>query len=406
MNPFVLAARNVTRNRLRALVTVGAMGLAGAVMVFYTSLVEGMVTVMIGNIVDMDTGDVQIHREGYRQDPDFYKTIPDGGALRAKLESRGFYVAERLYGFGLLAAGSRSAGVSIRGVDPAHEFNVTYLHRHLLAGEWIADDDPKGVVIGKKLARALGVWVGSEVVAVGQAADGSMANDIYRVRGVLKSVSEGLDRGGLVMTGNAFREFMALPEGAHEIAVKRKNPSANLDEALAAVTVAAPGMEVKDWRQLRPVVARVFELLDVVMAFMILLTYTAIGLVTFNAMLMSVFERIPEFGVMKAIGVSPGQVMGLVLAEALALATAACALALAAGLPVALHYQAHGLDLSWAWKGGSFGGVAFDPIWKAKVTLKTVLEPLVFLFIVAMGAVVYPGIKAAILHPAQAIRHR
>jgi ABC-type lipoprotein release transport system permease subunit len=406
MNIAMFAIRNTARNKMRAVVTVGAMGLAGGIMILYGSLMDGVMITMIRNVVDMETGDIQIHRKGYRDDMDFYKSVPDAEGLSRKLESQGFYASPRLFGYGLCAAGSASSGVFLKGIDVEREKMVSKLHDHMLSGSWLKGDDMKGVVIGKKLARALGVAVGDEIVVVSQAGDGSMANDLYVVRGVLKSVSEAMDRSGVIMTVAAFRELMALPEGAHEITLKRRDQAEPLAVAGSRAVAVASGLEVKTWRELKPVIARVFDIWDVSMLFMLGITYSAITLVTFNASLMSVFERTPEFGMMKALGFTPGRVLKLVFAETVTLASSACVVALALGLPAAYYSQVYGIDLSHVWPGGSFGGVAFDPVWRSQITFKSTVTPLFFIFVVALLSALYPGVKAALVNPVTAMRLR
>lgn len=406
MNIPLFALRNAARNKLRAAVTVGAMGLAGGIMILYGSLMDGVMLTMIRNVVDMEVGDIQIHRAGYRDDMDFYKFTRDSAGLVAKLEAQGFYAAPRLFGYGLAAAGPSSSGVFLKGIDVGREKTVGKLHEHLLSGSWLGEGDMKGVVIGKKLARTLGVAVGDEIVVVSQAGDGSMANDLYVVRGISKSVSESMDRSGVIMTEAAFRELMAIPEGAHEITLKRRDQSEPLAVAAGRAMAVAKGLEVKTWRELKPVIARIFDLWDVSMLFMLGITYSAITLVTFNASLMSVFERVPEFGMMKALGFTPGRVLKLVMAETVALASTACVVAVALGLPTAYYSQVYGIDLSHVWPGGSFGGVAFDPVWKSQITVKSVMTPLFFIFVVALLSALYPGVKAALINPVTAMRHR
>jgi len=406
MNTLFFAFRNMKRNKLRAAATIGAMALAGGVMILYSTLVDGIVVTMERNIVEMETGEIEIHAADYREDPDIYIQIKDHERLVEKLSAIGFNAAPRLYGFGLAAAGTSSSGVWLRGVNVRQEAKVTQLDRHLASGAWLSEDDPKGVVIGKKLSKSLNAATGSEIVVVSQALDGSTANDIFIVRGVMKSVSENLDRSGVMMTDEAFRALMSMPSGVHQIAVSRNDHVETLSAAAARVKEASPGLEVKTWRELKPIIANMLDTVDVTMMLMLLITYTAIVIVTLNAMLMNVFERIPEFGVMKAIGMTPLKVMALVSAEALAQAIVACILALAIGLPFSFYAQSHGFDLSRFWTGGAVGGVAFDPIWKAKVTFKSVMTPLAALFIVAMTSVIYPGLKAALIKPREAIYHR
>lgn len=398
--------RNVGRNRTRSLVTTTAMAFAGFIMVFYVSLMEGMINMMENNIVSLNLGDIQIHAEGYREDPDLYKRINNYREHIEKLKSSGYFASPRLYGFGLAASGSTSSGVLLRGLDLEHEITVTQLHRHIMDGSWLDDTDLKGVVIGNKLARTLDTKPGDEIVIVGQAADGSMANDIYYVRGILKSIGDGLDRSGFFMVDKALRDLMVLPDGAHEIVIKRHDNKEDLVIATKRVSAIAPDLEVMNWRQLKPLLARIFDISTSALYFMYIIAYAAIGMVIMNAMLMSVFERIHELGVMKAIGVTPYQISALIFTEALFQTTVASVVAILFGLPLSLYYEKYGLDLSKITSGGSIHGVAFDPIWYCHVTIKSVMEPIIFLFAIVVLSVIYPAVKAALIRPVQAIYYR
>lgn len=403
MRILSMASRNVIRNWRRTLVTTLAMGFAGFIMILFASLTEGLLYTSERNAVAMNLGDMQIHAEGYRDDPDLYKRIDNASDLVKRLQQAGFHAAQRVYGFGLAAAGSSSAGVQLRGIDLTNEATVTQIHKHVMQGNWLADTDPKGVVIGKKLGRTLNVKPGDEVVIIGQAADGSMANDLYTVRGILKSIGEEVDRAGFFMVERAFRELMVLPQGAHEITVMRPDRSRDLESATTQVAALAPGYETLHWRSLRPVIARILDLADAQTIVMVLITYVAVAMIVLNAMLMSVFERIRELGIMKAIGVTPWQILLLVYVEAMAQVTVASIIALSSGWSVARYFQNNGIDLSAIAGSTSFGGVAIDPIWYAYVTKEAVIIPIVFLFIIAAAAVIYPAIKAAVIRPVKAI---
>lgn len=405
MKILSFASRNVFRNWRRTLVTTLAMGFSGFIMTLFAALMAGMLQTSERNVVAMNLGDIQIHAEGYRDDPDLYNRIDNTAGLVNKLQQAGFHATQRIYGFGLAAAGSTSAGVQMRGVNLKNEATVTQVHKHVMQGQWLADSDPMGVVIGRKLARTLGVRPGDEVIIIGQATDGSMANDLYTVRGILKSIGEEVDRAGFFMLERSFRELMVLPEGAHEIAVMRSDRSSDLEAAAAQVAALAPGYETLNWHQLQPVIARILDLADAQTIIMILITYIAVAMVILNAMLMSVFERIREFGIMKAIGVTPWQLMALVYAETMVQVVIASIISLVSGWSAAHYFQKNGIDLSAIASSTSFGGVAIDPIWNAHVTTKTLALPIVFLFIIAAAAVIYPAIKAAVIHPVQAIHY-
>ena len=405
MKILSIASRSVFRNWRRTLITTLAMGFSGFIMILFAALMAGMLQTSERNAVAMNLGDIQIHAEGYRDDPDLYNRIDNTADLVNKLQQAGFHATQRIYGFGLAAAGSTSAGVQMRGVNLKNEATVTQVHKHVMQGQWLADSDPMGVVIGRKLARTLGVRPGNEVIIIGQATDGSMANDLYTVRGILKSIGEEVDRAGFFMVERSFRELMVLPEGAHEIAVMRPDRSSDLESATAQVAALARGYETLNWRQLQPVIARILDLADAQTIIMILITYVAVAMVILNAMLMSVFERIREFGIMKAIGVTPWQLMALVYAETMIQVVIASIISLASGWSAAHYFQKNGIDLSAIASSTSFGGVAIDPIWNAHVTTEALALPVVFLFIIAAAAVIYPAIKAAVILPVKAIHY-
>ena len=406
MNILLFAGRNVLRQKRRTLITTGAMAFAGLVMIFYASLLEGLIASMERNAVGMDLGEIQIHDPGYLGDPDLYKRIENAPVILSGLKDRGYAASARLYGFGLAASGSASAGIRMRGVDLENEPTVTQINRHVMRGGWLDPVDPKGVVIGRKLARMLNASVGSELVVVSQATDGSIANDLFRVRGILKAVDEGTDRAGFFMLIRTFRNLMVLPEGVHEIAVMRRDGARTLEGAVREVEALSPGLSVRSWRDLQPVLARVLDLSDGSMIFMLLIAYTAVAMVVLNAMLMSVFERIREFGVMKALGILPRQVASVIFCEAMIQAVAAGALSVAFGLPLAWYTQTHGIPLASEASMGTLGGVALDATLYTRVTPDSVWVPLACLFGMTLLAVIYPAVKAAVIRPVEAIRYR
>jgi len=358
------------------------------------------------SVVSMNMGDIQIHAHGYRDDPDLYTRIENADALVHEIEQQGFHAASRIYGFGLLAAKMASSGVQLRGIDLKQEMQVTELYNHVSSGQWIDEQDTLGVVLGKKLAGTLGVGPGDELVFVGQSADGYMANELFRVRGVLKSVSDGIDRMGMFMPMHSLRELMAIPEGVHEIVLIRTDQSRDLEQATAEIELLAEGLEVKNWKQLMPVIARMIETADVQIMIMLVIFYIAVATVVLNAMLMNVFERIHEFGIMKALGVSPMQLVGLIFAETYIMTVVAALAGLISGWWLSSYYQLHGIDMSALAGSITYGGIAFDPVWNAAITPEALFYPVFFLLVIAALAVIYPAAKAALLSPVKAIYFR
>jgi len=407
MNILSLSLRNTGRNLQRTLVTTLSMAFACFIMIVFSSLMEGMLQGSERQVVEMNMGDIQIHTKGYLDDPDIYAMITDTDTIIDALERQSLNAAPRLYAYGLLAANMASAGVQLRGIRLRHEKNVTKLYQHVEKGEWLTQNSKKSVVIGKKLASTLGVSLGDELIFVGQSSDGFMANEIYMVQGILKSVSDGIDRSGVFMLEESFRELMALPTGFHEIVVSRQDRNADLDALTSQLQNRIPQYEVKNWRQLMPVISKMLEGADAQMIVMLIITYVAVASIILNAMLMTVFERMHEFGIMKAVGVSPWQIVRLIYAETLVQTIFASIVALIFGWWASSYLQLHGLDMSSFMSGSiSFGDIAFDPIWYSYITPESLMTPIIFLVLIAMVAVIYPASKAAWIKPIDAIYYR
>ncbi len=404
MNILAISFRNTGRNIQRTLVTTLSMAFACFIMIFFSSLTEGILQGSERQVVEMNMGDLQIHPKGYLDDPDIYSIITNADEVMAITSSQGFIAAPRLYSYGLLAANLASAGVQLRGIDLKREKQVTKLYRHMGKGEWLTSNSVKQVVLGKKLAATLGVSIGDELIFVGQSADGFMANDIYYVQGILKSVSDGIDRSGVFMLEQSFRELMALPSGFHEIVLSRSDRTTDLEAITDTLQQQLPEYEVKNWQQLMPVIAKMLEGADAQMLVMLIITYIAVATIILNAMLMTVFERMHEFGIMKAIGVRPWQIVRMIYAETLIQALFASLVALIFGWWFSDYLQDVGIDMSSFMSGSvSFADIAFDPIWYTYVTPESLITPIVFLFLIAMLAVIYPASKAAMIKPIDAI---
>ncbi len=411
MQTIYFAFRNVARNRIRTIVTMGAMAFAASIMILYSSLLDGFLLTMKRNAVDISLGELQIHKKGYRDDPDLYNQVTNLPALLKNLKKSGIYGAPRLYAVGLTAAGENSSGVVIRGVYVEAEKKVTSIDKHVMKGKWLSVNFPREVVIGRKLSKNLDVGLGDEVVLLSQAADGSMANDLYRVRGILKTIGSAIDSGGFFMVEQEFRTLMLVGDGAHEIALKRIDPDISLSVAKQSVleTLKRAGEkgEVLSWRELKPVLSQLLQTTDAALLFMLLITYTAIGMVTLNAMLMSVFERMKEFGVMKALGVQPSQIIALIMTEAAIQGVGSAVIAMFAGGGISKMVEKNGIDLTGIIgnSGVSIAGIAMDPVWHGAVSAKSIGAPITVLLVVVGISVIYPAIKAAYISPVSAMRH-
>ena len=398
-----MAWRNVWRNRRRTLVTIAAMSFGLLTMILYAGLMEGYVRSMERSVLDLEMGDVQIFAGDYRENPSIYTRIEEPEALLRPLEAAGFPASGRLLAYGLAAAGESSAGVSFRGVEVERDARVSLVYRELAQGRWLDPVDPGGVVLGRRLARTLDVELGDELLVLSQGADGSMAYDLYAVRGVLRGIGDATDRTGMFMTAAAFRELMVVPDGVHQIIVRRPL-ELPLPAAAAQIAALASGLDVQTWRQLVPTLASMIDSARSLIVAMFLIVYVAIGILILNAMLMAVFERVREFGVLKAIGVGPLEVLSLIFVESAIQTGLALLIGVALSIPSLVYLTQVGIDIG-SLAGVSVMGIAMDPIWRTAVEPAIFSRPILTLVFIVFLAVTYPALKAALIQPVEAMRY-
>ena len=401
-----MAWRNVWRNTRRSGVTIAAMTFSLFMMICVTSFYEGMLKKMEAKITDVEIGDIQIHDPSYRNNPSIYNSMAASTNVADKLESIDYQTAERLLGSGLVASDETSSGAAIFGLSLDDDADVSLVFERISDGDWLSESDPHGVVVGRLLARSLSVSVGDELVLLSQAYDGSMANDLFTVRGILSSISEVTDRGGVFMLDSTFRDFYALEGGAHRLVVKRPK-GVELDQALIDVKLATANqeLEVKSWRELSPILASMIDSALQLIQVGFLIIYLAVVILLLNAMLMAVFERVREFGILKAIGVGPASVLSLILLEGAIQALVAIVLAFLLCIPALWFLTDVGINMTLL-SGVSVMGMSFDPIWTGVVTARTIYMPLTTMLVIVVLGVLYPALKAARITPLEAIHHQ
>jgi ABC-type lipoprotein release transport system permease subunit len=405
MQILKMAWRNIWRNSRRTGITIAAMALALFLLVLWTSLFEGFLIRMERSLVEIELGDAQIFAPDYRDRPSLFETIEAPDELLAELDSRGFRASSRLLAGALVASGESAAGASLIGIDPERDKSVSEIYAEVQHGAWLEESDFDGVVIGARLARTLGVGPGDELVVLSQAADGSMANALYEVRGVLKLISEATDRAGIFMTHQAFRELLVMPDGAHKVTVRRP-ADGEFDAAVAEIRNVAATLDVVSWRELNPTLASYTDMTRGIFFVFYIVFYFAVAILLLNSMLMAVFERIREFGVLKAIGLPPERLFVLILLESGLQTLIAIVIAGVLLVPSLWYLREVGLNIAVMAGGVTFAGIVFDPIWKAHLTSYVFVSPVATLVVIVFGGTLYPALKAARLTPVEAIRHQ
>jgi ABC-type lipoprotein release transport system permease subunit len=410
-----LAWRNLWRNPRRTFITMAAIAFGYVMLLFVACLMAGLRWQMIENGTCLVMSQIQVHAPGYYPSRSIQKTLggrqgTDVSALLAAITSdrRVYAAAPRVYGYGLLSAAHRSAGVELMGVVPDQEPKVTILNTEIAEGSYLTARMPKGVVLGDKLASTIGIGVGSEVVLLTQAADGSIGDDVYTVVGISHSGLDAVDRALIIMSLSSLQNLLQLaPTRIHEVGIKLNDITAAtiVAEALQNQLDKTLPVRVMAWPELAPELANYVQFNRGVtfVLFIIFFLLAVIGVM--NTMLMAVFERTRELGMLMALGMRPAQVIVLIMAEAAGLAAASLVVGGALGVPVLWYLQEHGLALGSATGGViSLAGVVVGHLWYGRQDFPVYGEAALGLAATALVSALYPAWRAAHFRPTEAIR--
>lgn len=401
---LALAWRNVLRNRRRSAITISSIAIGLAAMTFLWGFTDGMNRQMVENTTRYFAGDAQVHVKGYHDDPTLDFMMSDAAALlRAVREHREVAAATlRLEGKALASRGDKSRGVMVAGVAPREEGRLTVLFDAIVDGEPLAEGAP-GVLIGEKLAEALGARTGDDLVLVAQAYDGSVASGRFPVRGIFRTKSDELDGFLAVASLEAVRDFYAAPGGATAVVVRLRDR----DElgAVRASLAAHVGerYEVLGWPRLLPLVAVSLRFHEVVAYVILLVFFVVVAAAVANPVLMAVLERTREFGIMLAVGMSRARLLALVFVESILLGVAGVVAGNAIGLAITGYFGRAGIDLGVFEAGLRIMPGLSDFIYPVvRMDRSLMLSALVFAIASLMA--IYPAAKAAGLEPVAAIR--
>ena len=397
--------RNLWRNSTRTNVTITAVALCIAILIIFQSLIIGLIGKAVYNTTNLVVGEVQIHAAGYLDDRSIYKSLKNVEEIRAVAEENNIGMVERSYGFGLISSGTKSAGTQFWGIDPESELKYFDFANHIDEGNFLTKTSLKKVVLGNKLARSLAAELGTELVIFVQGADGSLGNELFYVTGILGNIADNIDRGAAIILRDDFDLLFSTNNLIHEIALNSKG-KLEAEEIQKLMSAKAAGVAVETWKELMPTIAIMTEKMSVFMLTMFSLIFTiAASLGVMNTLVMSTYDRMKEFGIIRAIGATPWLIIRQVSLEAILLTFLASIIGTVIGLSIAIYLQVYGIDISG--KGNlAFGGIVFDPIWRANVSLKSVFLPVVLMMLTSTVASIYPASIAARIKPVEAIHYK
>lgn len=418
-----MAWRNLWRNRRRTWLSAGSIAFAVALLAFAIAQQIGSYALMIDNATALMTGQLQIQRPGFLDEPRIERTLPHGSALRARVESVPGVAAatERVQAFVLVSAGERSVAAQVLGVDPIREGAVSRLPVLLAAGRFLAapvtgespapqnaDSAPEAapveLVLGVALARNLGVALNDEVVLLGTDPTGSVAALVGRVIGLLETGQAELDRGLLLAPLPALRAAWGLGEDAHSIVIRTHSAERVESVATALDVVLSDALEILPWQRLLPELEQSIELDQVSNRLFYGLLALLVAFSIVNSFVMVVFERTREFGLLLALGQRPWRIIGLLELEALWLVLLGVAAGWLIALPLIAWVASVGLPL-----GDSAAQMLRkfhmpDRMYTA-LDVRAFVQPAALMLAVTLVAALIPAQRVRHLTPVQALRH-
>lgn len=400
---FILAWRNIWRNKKRSLIIIAAITAGLGCGLFASAVMYGMYDSLINSTIDRELGHIQIHSVKFEDEKILADTIPEFRSILNKIKQlpdlKG--LSSRVIIDAMCSSASSSRGVKITGIIPEEENKVTTIKNQIIEGNYLSSNSSSEIVIGKKLAENLDIKLRSKIVLSFQDFDGNIIYSAFRVAGIYQTESSLFDQSVIFVNQNELFSLLNSKDFSHEIAV-RLNSFQQVDSVHSKLSEMFPFLSVKDWKLLAPEIKIYFEILDLQLyIFMGIILFALLFGIT-NTMLMSVIERIREIGILIALGMKRSRIFLMIIIETIALSLVGGLSGLIVGAIFIEIINTTGINLSAFTEGLSQFSIStiLYPV------LPFSFYPVITLMIIfsAVIAAIYPAIKAIRLKPATAIR--
>ncbi len=397
---FKLAYRNVGRNKTRSLLSALAVGIGMALLLLMASVLEGEMQGALQNTIRLQSGHLQVRPASYEEGKISLKwedliENPDQVAEQIKSLPQVTVATPRLIASTILTVGDESKGVQIFGIDPDSAANQPF-REEMLSGEFIKSDDREGILIGNILADKLGLKVNDKVNLLVTTSNGDVNEQLFTIRGIFTTRTPSYDENTIFMPLAKAQVITATENHASTIFVNLQD----LNQA-DAVAQALQGNNYKilTWRDQNAFITQ-FE--DFANAFFIILYLIVLGItatVVTNTLVMAVFERTREIGILSASGMKGRGIMAQFLAEAALLATGGVIGGLLIGGALVAYFTVYGIYI------GDYGisGVLFEDHIYAHLTLQNTINLTILTYIITLIASLYPARLAARMEPVEAL---
>jgi ABC-type lipoprotein release transport system permease subunit len=399
-----LAIRDLGRNKRRSGLTLVAVALGLGLLVVTSGLMEGSVWGTIENNIRVQSGHVQVREESYDEDKVSLKwedLLDDPQGLVAQAQDLPEVQAATpvLWASGILATGDESVGVRVFGINPLAEMSTPF-REGLVAGAFLAPDDRSGVLIGRRLAESLGVSAGDDLRLLVNTSDEQPDEAIFTIRGLYDTGTPAYDEVTLFLPLSKAQTFTRAGERASAIVILlHDKENANM----VASALRAPGLNVLTWHDLNQMILQAVEMSMGIMNLMYLVVLAVVAVVIANTLLMSVFERTREMGILAALGMKGRQVLAMFVLEAGTLAMIGVVLGLLLGSLGVYYLATEGWHLgemaSVATAEMAYGETIYGRFAPAEMVQLSIAS-----LVITLLASLYPAWFAARMEPIDALR--
>ncbi len=370
---------------------------------FYQAFYDVMVTHRLGHL--------QIRHPDFAKSQSLYDTLENTDEMMSTIQGLPTTQAAtgRVYGNGLVSGDGISNGAQIVGVFPELESTFSSITDQITIGTYLSDSSAqnKEVVVGADLAKGLGVGVGEEIFVFSQGSDGSMVYDLYNTVGIYKSGNMLSDR-SMQMHVKSAQDLFLLDARLHEILVLVDDEQAivptqtSINESIATDT---SNISVQTWWETSPQTLELMGFRDVGTTIFLSVVFFIAGFGILNTMVMSVFERTTEIGLLKALGLRPYQIVWLVVLEVIILSFLAGVFGFLVGVGLDIYLMNFGIDISnGTAEPVAIMGAYLEPRVFAVIKDDLFFTPVTSLFWISVLAAIWPAIRASKLDPITALR--
>ena len=400
---FAIAYRNLVRNARRTGLTALAVALGLVVVMAMSSLIEGMVSSMVADNIRMSSGHLQLRDESYESDKASLLSrdlLQDGETLAVQIEALPEVqsAAPVLWSGGLLGTAQESVAIEIVGIDPDDAFHAP-VRKGITAGEFLKRDDRGRILIGQGLANEMGITVGRRVSIAASNANGVGQEGIFTVVGLVDTGFPSIDQNRVILPLAQAQSFSGVGNRVSSIILMLHDQE---DAAVVATKLAGPDTQVLTWEELNRLILESVENGLIFYYVLYGIVFLAVAVIIANTLLMSVFARAREIGILSSLGMKRGEITLLFLIEGILLALLGIALGWVLGLAVVAYMTYVGFSVP-AETASLIEGFAFG------TTLKGGFAPdqfailsLLLLVIVSLVSL-YPASFAAKMEPVEAL---